>query len=55
MHILNRPARLYLDRLHIRIKYLPLHIDEEETVEELESEPLISVYKPRLKDKQEAS
>ncbi|MGO9952160.1 MAG: NrfD/PsrC family molybdoenzyme membrane anchor subunit [Dissulfurispiraceae bacterium] len=36
------------------IKYLPLHIDEEETVEELESEPLISVYKPRLKDKQEA-
>jgi Ni/Fe-hydrogenase subunit HybB-like protein len=34
------------------IKYLPLHQDEEETVEELESEPLISVYKPRRKDKE---
>lgn len=35
------------------IKYLPLHTDEEETVEELESVPLISVYKPRRKDTQQ--
>ena len=35
------------------IKYLPLHKDEEEGVEELESEPLISVYKARRKDKED--
>lgn len=33
------------------VKYLPLHQDEEESVEEMESEPLISVYKPRPKEK----
>jgi molybdopterin-containing oxidoreductase family membrane subunit len=36
------------------IKYLPLHTDELEGVEELESVPLVTVYRPRRKDKDDA-